>query len=738
MEGDREVVSVAGAVRGVWCAWLLAGASALALTATSPAVARSQVDEVAAGAVRLAQAERTYEFDIPSKPLPRAIADFSAVTGLQVLYTETSTYDHTASALRGAFTARQALDRLVAGSGLIYRYTSANAVTLEREVAEESDDGVIQLGPITVEGQAQESAYGRVTGYKASRSATATRTDTPILETPASIQVVPERVIEDQAAIRLRDVYRNISGVQSSFTGFNVNSAEEPIIRGFEDSYIYRNGLRSSAGFAPVELANVERVEVLKGPASVLFGLAEPGGILNIVTKQPTEESFATLSQEFGSFERYRTTIDANTPLSDDKSLLGRINFAYTSDNTFRDHEGIDRFFIAPALTWRPGADTELIFEASYSHEKHPFDHGLSFTTEGEPAAEISTFLGEPDSRSEREEFFVSYFLTHDANESLTFRNFTSFQYTENRLNSFRHFSPLDPVDNTVNRSFTGEVQESTAIQTLADVSYDFDLGASKHQVLVGVDARLEPSFGNGASSTGARSSGPFPINGVNPQHGLVGEISEDAPLDLERETTWVGIYIQDQMSLFDERLHVLIGGRYDYIDQFVDFDTPSFQLAGERSDEAFTGRVGVLYELTDWISPYFNISQSFNPISPFTQGNVAPTEGFQIEGGLKLNFFDEKLTATMAGYQITKDNVPIADLANPPLSLNGGKLRSRGFELDVAGELAPGWQIIANYAYTDTECSSLIRCRSAADSATFRSTAATFGRVTTSNPAQD
>ena len=442
------------------------------------------------------------------------------------------------------------------------------------------------------EGQAPDNLEEvRVTGARVSRSATATRTDTPILETPMSIQVVPERVIEDQAVIRLRDVYRNISGVQSSFTGFNVNSAEGPIIRGFGDSYIYRNGLRSAAGFAPVELANVERVEVLKGPASMLFGLAEPGGILNIVTKQPTEESFATLSQEFGSFERYRTTIDANTPLSDDNSLLGRINFAYTSDNTFRDHAGIDRFFIAPALTWRPGADTELIFEASYSHEKHPFDHGLSFTTGGEPAAEISTFLGEPDSRSEREEFFVSYFLTyfltHDANESLTFRNFTSFQYTENRLKSFRHFSPLGPVDNTVNRSFTGEVRESTAIQALADVSYDFDLGASKHQVLVGVDARLEPSFGNGASSTGARSSGPFPINGVNPRHGLVGEISENAPLDFERETTWVGIYIQDQMSLFDERIHVLIGGRYDYIDQFVDFDTPSFQLVVFQSDKA-------------------------------------------------------------------------------------------------------------------------------------------------------
>ena len=668
---------------------------ALALAATP---ARAQQP---AAPTTMAQLQSERRFDIPAQPLTDALVAFGRQSGIQVTVDGTLVRNVSSPAVRGTMTGWEALTRLLAGSGLTYVVADEETVAIERP-GQQNDDGTLRLGPITVEGEAQESAFGPVTGYRASRSATATRTDTPILETPASIQVIPETVIKDQAITRLRDVYRNISGVQSSFTGFNVASSEEPIIRGFEDSFVYRNGFRTSGTFAPVELANVERVEVLKGPASILFGLAEPGGLLNIVTKRPVEQSFATLSQEIGSFHRYRTTIDANTPLAEDGSLLGRINLAYTSDDTFRDHDGIDRFFAAPSLTWRPGAETELILEASYSFEKHPFDHGLAFSADGEPLADVSTFLGEPDFRSEREEFHGSYFLTHDITERLTFRNSTSFQYTENRLNGFRQFDPLDPVDNTVDRTFAGETIEGAAIQSVVDLSYDFELGPSKHAVLIGLDARLEPKFGN--VSSGPRSNGPFPINGIDPQYGRVGAIPNDSSVESDRETKWVGVYVQDQVSLLDDRLHLLAGGRYDYVEQFVDFNVPGFQLKSDRTDEAFTGRFGILYELTDWASPYFNVSQSFNPVSPFTVGEVEPTEGFQIEGGMKLNFFDERLTATLAGYQITKDNVPVADVANPPLSINGGELRSRGFELDIIGELAPGWQIIANYAYTDTE----------------------------------
>jgi len=654
------------------------------------------------GPIQLAQATtgEARRFDIPAGDLQAALLAFSQAVDLQLLYPAEMTAGLRTQGVQGEYTPEEALRRLLAGTGLQYRFSDADTVTLANPGAQD-DDGPLQLGPIQVTGEA-ESAYGPVEGYRASRSATATRTDTPIMETPASIQVVPEQVIEDQASPRLRDVYRNISGVEPAFTGGNVGSVEVPIIRGFVDFNVYRNGLRLGQT-APVELANVERVEVLKGPASVVYGLGEPGGLLNLVTKRPVDDSFTIVEQEFGSYDRYRTTLDANAPLVDDQSLLGRINLAYTNDDTFRDHEGIDRFFVAPTFAWRAGDASELIVDFSYSYEKYPFDHGVAFSADGQPVADVSTFLGEPDFRSEREEIFAGYTFTHDLNDQLTFRNVFSFQYNENRLNAFRHFGSTNP-DNTVNRTFDRSVPKGTVFNAIADLGYKFDLGPTKHDVLFGVDARWEPEFGN--QQDGPRSSGPFPIDIINPQFGQFGTINFDNPTDFDKETKWVGVYFQDQITLADDRLHLLLGGRYDYVDQFVKFITPTFNFEDDQTDTAFTGRVGALYELTDWLSPYVSVAQSFNPTSPFTTSvdGLDPERGLAYEAGVKLSLFGGRLTSTLAGFQITKDNVPVTDEGNPGFSINGGELRSRGFEIDVAGELTPGWQVIANYAYTDTE----------------------------------
>ena len=649
-----------------------------------------------------AHAADVISYKIPGGPLGEVLTQFGAQSGLLLSFDPAITSNKNSDGLKGRLTVRQGLARILAGSGLEARFGEGNAVTLEQHVAQH-DEGPLQLGPITVEGRVQESAFGPVDGYRASRSASATRTDTPILETPASIQVVPQRVFEDQASFRLRDVYRNISGVVPGFTGFNVATTEQPIIRGFEETRIFRNGFRLQS-VAPVELANVERVEVLKGPASVVFGLGEPGGLLNIVTKRPVNDTFAIVEQEFGSYDRYRTMLDANAPLTEDGTLLGRLNVAYTSDDTFRDHDGVDRIFVAPTLTWQPTDATSLTLDFSYSYEKHPFDHGLAFSADGEPVADISTFLGEPDFRAEREEILAGFTFIHEFSDSLRFRNVFTFHNKENRLNSFRHFS-VNP-DNTVNRELNQTVPKARSFATVADVQYSFELGSSQHELLVGVDLRRDPEVGN--KQDGPVANGPFPIDIVNPQYNQFGTIVFDDATNFDREETRAGVFVQDQIKLFDERLHLLLGARYDYIDQSVAFECcgGGFVFADEQTDNAFTFRGAALYELTDWLSPYVSVAQSFNPTDIFTTSvdGLDPEEGLGIEGGVKLDFFDERLTSTLAIYEITKENVPVADPSNPGFSINGGELRSRGFEVDVAGELAPGWQIIANYAYTDTE----------------------------------
>ena len=282
------MVSVAGAVRGVWYAWLLSGASVLALAATSPAVARSQVDEVEAGAVRLAQAERIYEFDIPSKPLPRAIADFSAVTGLQVLYTETSTYDHTAPALRGAFTARQALDRLVSGSRLSYRYTSANAVTLERKVAQE-DDGPIRIDPILVEGAAYQ---GKARGSDVD----------PLVpfETPGSVSVITRENMERFRGISPADFLRGTPGVMSGESrgggGIDINirglqSFDRTIVRvdGTRQSSTSNRGYQGETTRTFIDPDLIGGAIISKGPSSDLQAAGAIGGLVELRTLEPDD-----------------------------------------------------------------------------------------------------------------------------------------------------------------------------------------------------------------------------------------------------------------------------------------------------------------------------------------------------------------------------------------------------------------------------------------------------------------
>lgn len=282
------MVSNAEPVRGVWCTCLLAGASALFLMMAAPAEAQSGVDDMGAAPVRSTQAERTYDFDIPPKPLPEAIADFSAVTGLQVLYTETSTYDHAAPALRGAFTAKQALDRLMAGSGLSYRYTSANAVTLERKVAQE-DGSPIRTGPLLVEGTASPA---KVRGSDVD----------PLVPfgTPGSVSVITRENMERFRGVSPADFLRGTPGVMSGESrgggGVDVNirglqSFDRTIVRvdGARQSSTSNRGYQGETTRTFVDPDLIGGVIISKGPSSDLQATGAIGGLVELRTLEPDD-----------------------------------------------------------------------------------------------------------------------------------------------------------------------------------------------------------------------------------------------------------------------------------------------------------------------------------------------------------------------------------------------------------------------------------------------------------------
>lgn len=553
-----------------------------------------------------------------------------------------------------------------------------------------------QLPEVRVEGATEPDAFGPVRGYRANRSATATRTDTPIGETPVSIKVVPREVIEDQGATRLQDVYRNVSGVTPAFNSNNVSATESPIIRGFEAFNIYRNGLPLGQ-IAPVELTNIERVEILKGPSSVLYGRGEPGGVLNLVTKRPLFEDFRRVDLEAGRYDYYRAAVDVSGPLDEARTLAYRVNLAYTDTESFRDFVENRRFFVAPSLLYRPSGATEFLLEGSYLDETYTFDTGTAFGPDGNPAVPISRFLGQPDfNDSQRQELFVNYSLRHDVSADWTLRHAFQYHRNTNRLNAFRLFGPTD-ANFTVSDFYDGSVPRGETFNALFESLYRLRAGGAEHQILGGVDLRYEPAGGN--TQNGPRQGGLPRVDIRNPDYTRLPV--PDSAILFEGENRWTGVYLQDQIAMAGDRLHLLIGGRYDRVEQESTFNG-SFSSQG---DEAFTGRVGVLYKVTDAVSPYVSFSQSFSPSFGIARsGPLDPERATQYEAGLKLGREAAPLGANVALYEITKDEVAVSDPNDPGFSVPGGEQRSRGFEVDVTGQIDPRTSVIATYAYTDTK----------------------------------
>ncbi len=551
----------------------------------------------------------------------------------------------------------------------------------------------------------------REDGYRAPTAITGTRTDTPLRDIPQSIQVVPEQVLDDQQAIRLQDAVRNVSGVVQGNT-FG-SGGDTFILRGFPQFTLLRNGFRDNSENRSVrETANLESVEVLKGPASVLYGTLEPGGVINLVTKQPLSEPFYAAEVQVGNFNFIRPTIDFSGPLNSDRSLLYRLNVAYENGDYFRDYDQeIERFFISPVVTWRISEQTDVTFEFEYLEDKRPFDRGLIAV--GREVADIpfDRILGEPDDFSEREQFVASYRLEHRFSQNWTLRN--AFQFLAS--DSTYVFTDTDEgLDED-----TGELTRAFADQEYTDRNYALQTnligkvatGPIQHTLLFGIDL----SRGTQDLDNRRQFVDDVPTQNIfNPVYGFVKPNRDQLPIriDLGTTTEILGLYVQDQIALTDN-LKVLLGGRFDVVNinntfRQAESGVVTFESEDEQHDEAFTPRVGIVFQPIEALSFYGSYSESFTPNSATAaDGTLLEAErGEQYEVGVKGDFLDGRLSATLAAFDITKSNVATTDPDNPDFSIPIGEQRSRGIELNVAGEIRQGWNIIASYAYIDAEIS--------------------------------
>jgi iron complex outermembrane recepter protein len=570
------------------------------------------------------------------------------------------------------------------------------SVTPEGTTAEQEPDEEIE---VIATGQAEDD------DYNVDEADTATRTDTPIQDVPQSIQVIPQQVIEDQQANNITEALRNAPGavpVNPPRSQFNI-----PNIRGLSGSatndIFRRNGLRDGSGTSNTgDTANVERIEVLKGPASVLYGQGSPGGVVNIVTKQPLSNPFYAVEGSISNYNFYRGAFDVSGPLDEQKNVLYRLNFSAESAGSFVDFYDRDRYLVNPVIAWQIGDNTELTFEYEYRNVQLPNDFGLPAvgTILDNPNGDIPVerFIGEPDIEERRDiqSHRFGYNLEHRFSENWRIRNaFDAVLRTENSITISP--SELGEDERTLERDYF-DSRNGFDINTFTLDTYTvgkFTTGIIEHELVAGIElSRDETIF---ADNFGGSID---PIDLFDPQYGL-GTLGEpEFFFDQEEIKDGLGIYLQDQITLSDKFI-VLLGGRFDILstkaEDFVE-DTVDFQ-----QNEGFSPRVGLVYKPIEDISLYASYSRSLTQSvgTAFDGGIFEPERGTQYEIGVKGDISD-LVSATLALYDLTRTNVTTEDPDDPNFEIQTGEQNSQGIELSVAGEISPGWNVTAGYAYTD------------------------------------
>jgi iron complex outermembrane recepter protein len=539
-------------------------------------------------------------------------------------------------------------------------------------------------------------------GYRVPNASTATKTDTPLRDIPQTIQVVPRQVLEDQNVSRLEEAVRNTPGVNQASASYFINGTFL-VIRGFtardDSGNILRNGVSDPISTRQIDFANIEQVEVLKGPSSVLFGRANPGGTVNIITKQPLKDSAYAINATIGSYDFYRGAVDLTGSLNDSKTISYRLNAAYQDIGSFIDFVDSNRLFIAPVISFDIGDRTKLTFEGEFSSSNNKAALGVpaagSILPNPNGRLPLSRNIGEPFAGPfDVQTYRIGYKLEHQFNDNLALRSefrFSSYYATLDQIVGLS----LNADNRTLNRQYTERTFFQQGYNFTTDLIGKFSTGPIKHQVVFGVDLNRfdTPTFlGIGRSIQ--------PIDIFNPVYGSPLGSSTFTRFNIAFKTDALGIYVQDQITLLDN-LKLLVGGRFDTFKR-TDKDFVS-NTETSISKSAFSPRVGIVYQPIQPVSLYASYSRSFTPVTglAFDGSSFEPERGTQYEIGVKADI-SNKLSATLAFFDLTRSNALTDDPVNLGFSIQTGEQRSRGLELSIGGEILPGWNIFAGYAYAN------------------------------------
>lgn len=646
----------------------------------------------------LAWAEDDRQYTIPAGPLSQALAEFAAQAGVTLPLDPAMLGDLHSPGLQGDVGTAQGFEQLLRGTPLEAVPQRNNTYTLRRKPS----SSALHLDSTNINGlhDARPSAIGPLTGYKALNSSVGTKTDAPLRDIPQSIQVVPRQVLEDQQANSMADALSNVSSIQRGNT--HGGSVESFIVRGFQGTtYAIDGVLTNSLTVRPeilTDLAGVERIEVLKGPASVLYGRGNPGGLINVVTRKPTLVPEAQVKLQAGSHDYQRGQAWVSGPLSVEHGLAGSLAMAYQTEGSFRDlYRDSHRRHFAPTLSWTANERTRLDMGLEYTETDAQYDRGLQVIGDRVDSRH-KVFLEEPWSHSNSDKTAAWFKLEHDLNDWLTLRQVTRWDHSnKNMLNISQRTLQAD--GRTLVRRATDFDEEQRSLSAQFEALARFATGGLGHQVLAGVETV------KGKRSVTMLRANVAALDIWNPVHGAQpGPFSfgEDSRFDQES----YGLYLQDQIDL-SEQWKLLLGVRWDQIKQ----RNRNYSADGSYTDididpSDTSPRAGLVYQPNDRLALYVSYSTSFAPQNRLTRdGSVLdPETGEQYEVGAKYDLIPERLSATLSAFEIRRENLAANDPLDSSYSIQTGEQRVRGLELDVSGEISDGWNVIGNIAVLDAK----------------------------------
>jgi iron complex outermembrane receptor protein len=568
-------------------------------------------------------------------------------------------------------------------------------------LAQEATEDAAQLGTITVQTDV-ETGNGPVVGYVAKRSTAGTKTDTPLNKTPQSVSVVPAQQIEDQDAKSVAQALRYSAGISTEYRGSS-NLHDEMFVRGF--SYVPRfvNGLLyGDNSLGQIDPYLLERVELLRGPSSILYGQANPGGIVNLVTKRPVEETLREVEVGIGTNQRAWLGFDFSDAVPGNDDLHYRIVGTASRADTEENYLKTERFSIAPSLTWSPDEQTSFTVEALYQNDP---EAGYRNFMDAEGTIYPTSFgyvptdflVSDPDyQKSTRTQAYIGYSFEHEFENNVTIRQNARYGVIDQTYNTLV-WGSLSTDDKTITRSASDQTQLQHQFVIDNQVQAVVDTGPLQHTLLAGLDYRYTTTdnlVGRGSANS---------IDWTNPTYGNVSVTGYSISTDATTKASQLGLYLQDQIEV--GRLNVMAGLRYDWADTKVD-DQTSSNADASLDDQALTWRLGAIYDIGWGISPYASYTTSFEPVTQAPaagQDAFDPTTAQQFEVGVKYAPEGANWYVTASYYDLTQQNVLTRkEWFDPYRQI--GEIASKGVELEAHAELSDNLSLVASYSHINQE----------------------------------